>query len=236
MMKIAEMPEGLRPREKARQKGIRSLDDAELIALILRQGTKKESALQIADSLMAAYGTLHCLSSANNLELQAFPGIGEVGATILETVFELGRRVQRENDFPDGPFRAEDCFRRYAGKEKSKEAVELILLTDSDRFYKEMTLFLGSLDHVAIDKTEICQEVLASKRRRFILVHNHPSGNPTPSEADIRLTWDLSTLATSLGLCLVDHVIVGENGFYSFAENGYCGDRRRKMIQAFAQK
>ncbi|MBQ2493643.1 MAG: hypothetical protein II520_00220 [Bacilli bacterium] len=71
---------------------------------------------------------------------------------------------------------------------------------------------------------------------RFILVHNHPSGNPDPSEADIRLTWELYSMASSLGLMLVDHVIVGEEGYYSFAENGYCGERRRRIVEALAER
>ena len=236
MMRILDLPPTLRPREKARHKGIRSLDDGELLALVLRQGTKKDNALQIADALLSTFGSLHCLAKAKSLELQSFDGIGEVGATILETVFEIGRRVQKESDLPDGPFKAQDCFRRYAGKEEGKEAVELILLTDSERFHKEITLFVGTIDSVQIDKTAVCQEVLASKKRRFILVHNHPSGNPDPSEADIRLTWELYSMASSLGLMLIDHVIVGEDSYYSFAENGYCGERRRRIVEALAER
>ena len=222
-MKILELSEGERPREKMLQRGAFALSSGELLAVLLRSGRRGESALELAQGLLARQGTLTGLFSLNLLELSKIPGIGTGKACSLLAAAELGRRFMAE----------------YSGVEKKP-------LTSARMFYTLMLPYLkglrreecwalymnsamyllgmerlsrGSGQNTAFDVKDILRGALWRRAYALVLVHNHPSGNPHASRADMILTSDLRRACESMGIGFADHIIVSDDCFYSFAED-----------------
>ena len=227
---IREMPEHERPRERLVLKGAESLRDAELIAIILRTGMKGVSAIQIAEQLLLKFGTLDRLARASLEELAQVKGVGRDKAIGLKGAFTLAQRMARElhTEAPllDTAARVADLLRE-ENRLYEVETFQSVLLNTRRRLIRVERLSQGTLDTILVHPREVFRGAIAANASALILVHNHPSGDPTPSEADIKATRDLIRAGQLLKLELLDHVILGRataerpRDFTSLRELGY---------------
>jgi len=210
-VRIIDLPESDRPRERLWRRGVTALSDAELIALVLRQGRVGESALDLAAGLLAEYGGLDRLSTARAEELAARPGLGPAKAAALLAALQLARQLWRA-DAPVVIRRPEDLAAVAHGELSGlrRERVLVIVLDAGNRVRRVIVLSEGSVDRSLLPVREVLNAVLRNDGVAFALAHNHPSGDPTPSQQDLRATVDVQTAAHLVGLRFLDHVIVGD--------------------------
>ncbi|MFQ6393172.1 JAB domain-containing protein [Nocardia sp. KC 131] len=207
---IANLPFGQRPRERLLALGPHALSDGELLALLLRQGRRGESALEMATDLLVEHGGLAGLAGARPEELFRRSGVGVAKAAAIVAAFHLGSRARNS---PETAFRldgAADVVRvavpLFAGARVERL---LVLVCDvQNRLRQKVFVAEGAIDQVAVPVREILNTVLRHDGRAFALVHNHPSGDPTPSIDDRRATTLLSEAAVTVGLRFLDHVVV----------------------------
>ena len=222
-MKLNEYYQQEKPREKMVAKGPDALTDVELLALILRIGRDGVSVLDLSrELLMMSGGKLGPLSRMTIEDLRSIKGIGMSKAVAITAAFELGRRASVEEGFrsrasissPKAVFR---LMYPYV-KSIDYEECWVLLLNKSNRLISKELLSKGGLDSTVIDNRMIIRKALEKKAAAVILVHNHPSGVPTPSAEDIRHTQALSKALHTCDLHLIDHVVIGDNSYYSFAD------------------
>jgi len=227
-LRIQDLPLRERPRERFVEKGAVALSSAELVAILLGSGTQKRSALELATALIASFGSLQRLSEATLQELLAVKGIKMAKAVKLMTAFALGQRTQRiEGDrmVIDTPARA---FGEISPAIQ-KESIEVlyILLRDSRKalLHKE-AIGRGILNQVLMHPREIFHSAIRHKAHTLIIGHNHPSGDPSPSDSDIKMTQILRSAGHVVGIPVVDHLIIGKgDSYFSFWQKGLL-DRR----------
>jgi DNA repair protein RadC len=225
-MRICELPEELRPREKAWTHGLSSLSDIELLALLIGKGTRGHSALAIAEDLLKEYRSLSALGYADPSSFTSEKGLSRIKALELGAVFEAARRYEQEAVPRDGGD-AYALFERHRHDlgEAPTEHFLLLLYDRAGRLLKEKTLFIGDEASLLSSTKVILSEALSCRSSRFVIVHNHPSGNPLPSQGELSLTRSLGDKAKELGLSLGDHLIVSAYAYYSFAENGILSEK-----------
>lgn len=206
---MAAVPLHERPRERLLARGAESLTERELLALVLRNGTNGVSALDLAVSLLADYGSLRVLASAHPEELAAKAGIGTAKATSLVAAFELGRRtdVDHEPIVLRGPDDVAAVARNELGGLR-RERVLVLVCDASNRLRQTVTVSEGSIDKSLVPVREILNAALRHDGRAFALAHNHPSGNPEPSPADRRATAEVREAAGVVGLRFLGHAVV----------------------------
>jgi len=224
---MRDLPAELRPRERLLRHGAPALSSAELLAVLLRTGSRARSALDVATDLLGRHGSLARLSAAGHRELRQVPGVGEVKALHLLAAFELGRRLQAL------PPRSRPVIARPA--DAARLVMDRLRFCETERF---LALLLNTR-HEVIEMAEITQGGLASSpvhpREIFkaavregaaavTLVHNHPSGDPTPSRADLAVTARLCRAAGIIGIPVLDHLIVGDGRYVSLRERGAVAD------------
>jgi DNA repair protein RadC len=224
---IHEMPPQDRPREKLARLGAEALSDSELIAILLRTGLPGSNAIEIAAKLLNQFQSLGGIARASVKQLAAVKGVGPAKAVQIAAAFGLGSRLAREKltkkriDTPELVYDLLGAEMRALGK----ESLRVILLDTRYHFIKIEEVSLGSLNESVAHPREIFQPALIHSAYAIIVVHNHPSGDPSPSEADLRLTRRLAEAAKLLQINLLDHVIIGSphDGrapYYSFKEAG----------------
>ena len=223
---IRDLAECERPYEKAKTYGIETLSDAELLAVIIRTGTKEIGAIGIANMLLNLHPSEKGLLGLNYLtrkELLRLPGVGDTKATQLLAVKELSGRM-RERSFRD---KLSFCDPKSVGEyylQKCRflttEHVFVLMLTSAMEMICERALSVGTVDHALISPRDIYIEAIRYEAASIILVHNHPSGNPLPSKADLSFTDQVRTAGKLLDIRLADHVIVGRNSYVSLRETG----------------
>lgn len=225
--RIHDLPTEDRPREKLARFGPAALDHAELLALFLRTGVKGRSAIQIGRDLLHKFGSIGALGRLPVAALSKEKGLGLAKASQLAAAFELGARVAREQvrDTPlDSPEAIHDFLAPQLGHQSQEHA--LVLLLDARlRHTGTVPVSLGSVSETIAHPREILRPVIVQAAYGFILAHNHPSGDPTPSRADERLTRRLIEAAELMQLRFLDHVIIGRpspgrSPWYSFREAG----------------
>ena len=227
--RMRDLPEDERPREKLVHLGAGALSEAELLALFFGTGRPGVSAVDLGRELIQRSGSLRGLSRMTVEELCQVPGIGRAKATQLAAVFEFGRRLSRER-YREIPIDSPEAVHDLLGAEMralTQEAVRLVLLDNRANLIHVAEITRGTLNECIAHPRDIFRTVIAWSAASFILVHNHPSGNPSPSQADIQLTRELREAADLLKIDLQDHVIIGapsESGshapYYSFRETG----------------
>lgn len=226
--RIHDLPEDDRPRERLLRLGPGVLTDAELLAIFINTGVKGENAIQVAQRLLREVGTLRQLSRTSPVELAQSRALGPAKAAHLAAAFEIGKRAEREW-VRDTPMNAPELIYRYLAAEMqclAHESMRVLLLNTRLNLHRDEELFRGTVNETVAHPREILQTAIVHKAYGFAVVHNHPSGDPTPSEADKRLTRRLKEGAEVLGLNFVDHVIIGLPGenrsqpYYSFRERG----------------
>ncbi len=220
---IDDLPPDDRPREKLRQHGPEYLSKSELLALIVRSGVEGKNVLEISRDLLDDLD-LEGLSKSTTQELTSYRGIGEAKASRLMAVFELSKRFAREEVDPgEKIFGLEDVIGHLNPEMRRLEREELrtLHLNNANELIGEETVFQGTLNEVQIEPREIAKRCLKNNTGGIILAHNHPGGDPDPSEADIAVTEKVEDSLDTLGVNLVDHVIIGKYGEASLKKRGY---------------
>ena len=224
---IHEMPEQDRPREKLARLGASALSDSELIAILLRTGVPGSNAIEVARALLTRFQSLGGLARCSVEEIASIKGVGQAKAVQLAAAFGLGSRLARES-LSKSKIDSPELVYELLGSEMralNKESLRVVLLDTKYHLMRIEEVSLGSLNESIAHPREIFRPALIYSAFAVIIAHNHPSGDPTPSEADHRLTRRLSEAAQLLQISLLDHVIIGApNGdkpsFYSFKEAG----------------
>lgn len=219
--------EALLPYEKFKELGAESLTEAELLAIILRTGTKDCKATELAEQVLQS-GTcgkqgLLGLHHVTLEQLQNIRGIGPVKAVKIKCITELSRRIASTRAWDDLVFQKSGTVAAYYMEQmrhKHTECVLLILLNSKGNLIKEVEISRGTVRMSLLSPREIFLEAFKADAVQMILLHNHPSGDPTPSREDIHITEAILALGRQMDLPLVDHIIIGDNRYCSFKEQG----------------
>ncbi|MGE0003204.1 MAG: DNA repair protein RadC [Candidatus Izemoplasmatales bacterium] len=218
---IKEMPWAERPRERLRAFGSVSLSTTELLAILIQSGTKEKTAIELAADVMKQAVDLEGLAQMTLEELKKIPGIGEAKAVAMLAAIELGRRSTRFQAPSQWITSAKDVY-QYLGAElapvKQEHLVALYLDLKSRLIAKE-TIFIGGLNASLIHPREVFKYAVKYSANAIILVHNHPSGDPTPSRQDLDVTKSFQKAGELLQIHVVDHVVIGKNGYISIFEH-----------------
>ncbi|ALC89796.1 hypothetical protein AM500_08425 [Bacillus sp. FJAT-18017] len=221
---IRDYPQEERPRERFISGGPSSLSNHELIALLLRTGTKDESVLQLANRLLSHFEGLRLLKAASLEEITAIKGIGQAKAIQLLAALELGSRVANLSNNERYVIRSPEDGANYVMNEMrflSQEHFVCLYLNTKNQVLHKQTIFIGSLNASIVHPREVFKEAFRRSAASIICLHNHPSGDPTPSREDIEVTKRLSECGKIIGIDVLDHLIIGENKFVSLKEKGY---------------
>ena len=227
-LRIHDLPEHDRPRERLLNIGAESLTDAELLAIFINTGRKGENAIQMAQRLLLDSKSLRNLSRRSGKELaEDFKGLGPAKAAHIAAAFELGRRAAKE-DLREEPMNEPDLVYRFFRPRMDRlghEELHILILNTKMCLVHEEKVFQGSLNEAQAHPREIMRLALVHRAYAFILAHNHPSGDPTPSEADRRFTSRIRECAGTMQISFADHIIVGapRNGaqpWFSFRAAG----------------
>ncbi len=219
-MNIKTLPSEERPREKLIEHGPRTLTNSELLAIILGTGNKKENVLELSGKFFKRYN----LKSLSRLKLSALKkqlGIGDAKSCQIIACFELGRRLASfKEDKKPAIKSAEDIANLFAPEMETleKEHFKGIYLDSRKRIIKQENIFIGSLNESVVHPREIFKIAIEENAAAIILLHNHPSGDPSPSSFDIEITKELIKAGDLLGIPVLDHVIIGKEKYLSFKE------------------
>lgn len=222
-LKIKDLPLEERPRERLIKYGPKALSNSELLAIILRNGSKKENVLELSKRLLKA-DNIKSLSRKRINSLKNNLGIGTAKACQIIACFELGRRLAAFKETSNPMINnVQDIAKIFMVEMSSlrKEHFKGIFLDSRKRIVKDETIFIGSLNASIIHPREIFQVALEEGSAAVILLHNHPSGNPEPSDDDISITKQLVKAGEILGIEVLDHIIIGNKKYFSFREKGY---------------
>jgi len=212
--RIHDLPEHERPRERFVKNGAENASKVDLIAILLRTGLKGMSALHVAEQILQRFRNLDGLSRASLEELCEIKGVGPDKAVTLKAAFTLARQMVNElrNDAPlvDTPDRVADLVREQL-RHAARETFLAVLLNTRRRLIKIEELSNGTLDTILVHARDVFRAAILTHAACVVIVHNHPSGDPTPSESDVRVTRDLIRAGQLLKIELIDHVILGRS-------------------------
>lgn len=231
--RIQDMPETDRPRERLARSGARSLTDAELLAIFFRVGMQGKNAITMSRELIAKYGSLQALSRLTVDELsKTNKGIGPAKAAELVAVFEMGRRLAAEQ-LADIPLNEPDRVYELLASEMQQlatESLRVLLLNTRLRLIKVEEISNGSISETVAHPRDILHPVLVHKCHGFVLVHNHPSGDPEPSAADRSMTRRVKEAAEIMRVEMLDHIIIGHPSVHGEAGPGYFSFKEHGML------
>lgn len=228
---IAYWPKTERPRERLLAKGSDVLSDAHLLAILLRTGRRDSSAVQVAIELLDRVGGLGGLAACGIEELCAIPGVGPAKAAQLKAALALGRRSLAVPMSTGTRISSSgDLFKHFhpALRDVKHELFKVVLLDAKNIVIKEATVSEGSLTLSIVHPREAFALAVRESAAAVIFLHNHPSGDPTPSPEDRRLTDRLVTAGNLLGIRVLDHVILGDGRYVSFADEGWMTEQRNE--------
>lgn len=220
---IRDFPEGERPRERFEQSGPASLSNHELLAILLRTGTKEESVLQLSNRLLTNFEGLRLLKDATLDEITAIKGIGKAKAIQVLAAVEIGRRISNLSYDDRYIIRSPEDGANYVMNDMrflAQEHFVCLYLNTKNQVLHKKTIFIGSLNASIVHPREVFMSLRRSSAS-VICLHNHPSGDPTPSREDIEVTKRLVEAGKIIGIEILDHLIIGENKFVSLKEKGY---------------
>ena len=211
-MRLKDQPVSERPRERLVEHGADALSHAELIAILLRTGLKGANAVEIGRQLLQKFGTLQALAQVSIADLQKVKGIGRDKAVTLVAAFALARAMakdlQRESPVLDNPEAIVQLLREQ-NLVKNVETLQVLLLNTRRRLIRVEPVTDGTIDTLLVHPREVFKASIAANAAAVVLAHNHPSGDPTPSEADIKVTRDLIRAGQLLKIEVLDHIIIG---------------------------
>jgi len=220
---VRDLPRQERPRERLQRFGPEALSAQELLALVIGRGIPKKSVMNIAQELLTRFGNVKAISQATIEELSQIKGIGLAKAAQIKACFELGRREDLEPELKNFDIKDPEAVVkaiRASIKDKAKEHFKLILLNPRNKIIGISTISIGTLNASLVHPREVFKDAITHSAASVVLAHNHPSGDPEPSEDDITITKRLIEVGKILGVEVIDHIIVGKNGFFSFKERG----------------
>ncbi len=223
---IKDWPEDDRPREKLIKFGPETLSSAELLAIILRTGYKGKSALDHAKALISNYGgfrKIEQLSATEIRNIKGIKGIGPAKAAQIKAVFEIAKRYSAEKIEIGEQFQSsKQVFNHFheSIRSKKKEVFIAVLLDGKNRMLRDVKISEGSLTSSIVHPREVFNPVIRDSAAGVILVHNHPSGDPAPSREDKEITKRLKEVGELIGVKVLDHIIIGDGRYISFADEG----------------
>lgn len=223
-IKLRDLPINDRPRERLINVGASNLGNDELIAILISSGIKDISAKELANQLFKEIKDIHRLNSITLSELLKIKGIGISKACSILACVELGRRISTQIDSINNVkfTNPEVIFEYYKHKltGKKQEHFYAIYLDTSKKIIKEQLLFKGTINQSIVHPREVFKEAYLCDASSIICIHNHPSGNILPSKEDLKITNKLVEIGLIFGISITDHLIIGNNKYYSFYENG----------------
>ena len=222
-MKLKSIPNDDRPRERLVKYGAENLSNEELIAIILKTGSKKRNVKELASNIICEYKGISGLKNIRINNITNIEGIGIVKAIELLAAIELGRRVYESDDYNEmvslvKPEYIINYF-NYLFKDEKQECFYVIYLDSKNKYIDKKMICKGILNKSLIHPRDIFKEAYLLSACSFICIHNHPSGDATPSMEDIEITRHLKEIGALHGINLIDHIIIGNNNYYSFYEN-----------------
>jgi len=216
---VHDLPLSERPRERLLKHGIEALSAQEILALILGRGIKNESVIVTAQKLLSTFGNLKNIAAASMEELTKIKGIGPAKAAQIKAAFELSKRLEDSSDKDQKTTvkSPEDAIKSVKNqlKGKKKEHFLVLSLDTRNHLINTQTISIGSLDSSIVHPREVFKEAISSTAASVIFAHNHPSGDPTPSEDDIKLTKRLVEAGEILGIEVLDHIIICDKDYIS---------------------
>ena len=222
-MKFKSIPQEEKPRERLEKYGVENLSNEELLAIILKTGSKKQNVKELANNILCAYKSIKNLKDLRINNLIKIDGIGRVKAIELLASLELGRRVYEDNKYQNlvkltSPATIIDYFHTEY-KDKKQEIFTVLYLDNQKNYLDKKELFKGTVNYSLVHPREIFKEAYLLSASYIVCIHNHPSGDATPSKNDIELTRKIKELGILHGITLMDHIVIGDNNYYSFYED-----------------
>ncbi|MGA7826962.1 MAG: DNA repair protein RadC [Geobacteraceae bacterium] len=222
---IKAWPEDERPREKMQKQGEQALSDAELLALVIRSGdpATRQSAVDIGRQLLQEFGSLRALAGATIAELCRIKGAGPAKVTAVKAALEIGARLNTDRLTRSERFTSpEQIFQHfhYSFRDRCKEYFVVLLLDGKNRIIREVQISEGSLNQSIVHPREVFNPAVRDSAAAVILIHNHPSGDPTPSREDREITRRLKEAGELMGVTVLDHIIIGDGRYLSFTSQG----------------
>ena len=223
-MKIKDLPITERPRERLLEQGASSLSNAELIAILIRAGSLEKSAIAIGQELISQYQNLRSLARASIEDLCKTKGIGKTKAVQIYAAFELARRLTAFSESDPPSISSPEQVVKYLIDDMAlleREELRVVILNTKNQILAIPTVTTGTLNSNISHPREIFRKAIQKNASSIIMVHNHPSGDPTPSNEDISLTKRYFEAGKIIGIELWDHIIIGNRRFVSLREEGY---------------
>jgi len=220
---VRDLPKQERPRERLQKLGPEALSAQELLALVIGRGIPKKSVMSIAQELLAKFGNIKAIGQATIEELSQIKGIGFAKAAQIKACFELGKREDLEPEMINFDIKNPESVVkaiRASIKDKAKEHFKLILLNPRNKIIGISTISIGTLNASLVHPREVFKDAITHSAASVVLAHNHPSGDPEPSEDDLKITKKLVDSGEILGIKVLDHIVIGKNNFYSYKERG----------------
>lgn len=220
---LRELPPEQRPRERLLREGSGSLSDIDLLAIMLRTGTAKTSALELAAEIIGRFRDLRVLSQATVEELSSIKGVGPVKAVQIKAALELGKRLSSMPSTERPVIRCpEDVCALVMDelRDLDREYFQAMLLNTKNQVLGRENISIGTLNSSLVHPRELFKVAIRRSAAGIILLHNHPSGDPTPSQEDIKLTKRLKEAGDIIGIDVLDHIVIGDNKFISLKSKG----------------
>lgn len=222
-MKFKNIPDNEKPRERLIKYGVENLSNEELLAIILKTGTKKCNVKELANNILCEFKDIKELRNIRINNLINVEGIGKIKAIELLAAIELGKRVYYEDDYEElvtltNPSTIIKYFNNLF-KNVKQECFYVIYLDSKNKYIDKKLLYKGILNRSLVHPRDIFKEAYLLSACSFICIHNHPSGDATPSEEDINITRNLKQLGNLHGIKLLDHIVIGNDNYYSFYED-----------------
>jgi len=221
--KITDWPENERPRERFLKLGPEKLSDVEILAILLRTGGHEATAIDLARQLLQRFGSFRGLDAKSIPELCEINGIGPAKAILIKAALEAGKRLFLEKSVSTPKISSSedvyDLFKLHV-RDLDREIFKIVLLTSRNQIIMEKNLFEGSLSESLVAPREIVKEGVNHSAAAIIFVHNHPSGDPSPSAEDKRITKRLKLACELVGMRVLDHIIIGKDSYFSFSDSG----------------
>lgn len=224
---IRNLPEEERPRERLHRHGAEAMSTAELIAILLGSGTKGRSVLQLAHEIVAHFGSIQRIADATVAELCVIKGLGVAKAVQIKAAFNLGIRLSKQTARSkyriEHPLHAYNLVKEELSQEQ-REILVVILLDTKGCVIMQETISIGTLSETLVHPREVFYPAIRHKAASLILVHNHPSGDPTPSKEDYEVTELLAKVGSMMCIPIHDHLIIGRTSYISLRQKGFVFD------------
>lgn len=222
-MKVKDLPESERPRERFLKYGVESLSNEELLSIILKTGNKNRSVKELSIDILKCIKSIDELKNITKEQLESIYGIGIAQSLTILSVIELGKRIYMSNNDKKKNILNTSVkiyeYMRYQLLDKKQEYFYCLYLNQKKELIEKKLLFIGTVNHSLVHPREVFKYAYLYSASAIVCIHNHPSNDTTPSREDIRLTTSLVELGKMNGIPIIDHIIIGNDEYYSFYEN-----------------